>query len=175
MELRLMIIAGTTQMKYMNRNGQEVVRSIGKPGTDHGQCVYVLKCQTCCHEYGANGSDIFLRRCPRRNDGSPPAFSLSVASVAPLGTRRSGMAWCDRGRCLGDNDRRHSPLRSLWRMAGVGLACGFRPVFDLRSDQRPLILCSTPHLTAHHGGSARSLFNLRPWHPGGLEKIPCSA
>ena len=34
------------------------------PGTDHGQRVYVLKCGRCDREYGANGSDIWLRRCP---------------------------------------------------------------------------------------------------------------
>ena len=56
--------AGTIQVGYVNRNGQEVVRSAGKAGTDHGQYVYALRCRTCGHEYGANGSDIFLRRCP---------------------------------------------------------------------------------------------------------------
>jgi len=63
--------AGTTQVGYINRNGQEVVRPTGKPGTDHAQYVYVLRCQTCHHEYGANGSDIFLRRCPAHDRGAP--------------------------------------------------------------------------------------------------------
>jgi hypothetical protein len=62
--------AGTTQVGYINRNGQEVVRPTGKPGTDHGQYVYVLRCRTCGHEYGANGSDIFLRRCPNHDGGA---------------------------------------------------------------------------------------------------------
>jgi len=62
---------GTTQVGYVNRNGQEVVRPTGKTGTDHGQYVYVLRCRTCGHEYGANGSDIFLRRCPAHDGGAP--------------------------------------------------------------------------------------------------------
>jgi len=63
--------AGTTQVGYVNRNGQKVIRPTGKPGTDHGQYVYVLRCGTCGHEYGANGSDIFLRRCPAHDGGAP--------------------------------------------------------------------------------------------------------
>jgi hypothetical protein len=61
----------TTQPGYVNRNGQQVVRPTGNPGTDHGQYVYVLRCRTCSHEYGANGSDIFQRRCPAHDGGAP--------------------------------------------------------------------------------------------------------
>ena len=62
---------GTTQVWYVNRNGQEVIRPTGHPGTDHGQYVYVLRCRSCGREYGANGSDIFLRRCPAHDRGAP--------------------------------------------------------------------------------------------------------
>jgi hypothetical protein len=61
----------TTQMGYINRNNQEVMRSTGKAGTDHGQYIYVLRCRCCGHEYGANGSDIQLRRCPNHDRGAP--------------------------------------------------------------------------------------------------------
>ena len=61
----------TTKVGYANRNGQEVIRPTGNPGTDRGQCVYVLRCQACGHEYGANGSDIWLRRCPAHDRGAP--------------------------------------------------------------------------------------------------------
>ena len=54
----------TTTPGYENRNGQIVVRNTGKPGTDHFQYVYELKCRHCSHRYGANGSDIFERKCP---------------------------------------------------------------------------------------------------------------
>ena len=61
---------GTTTIGYVNRNDQEVIRPTGIRGTDHGQYVYVLRCRTCSHEYGANGSDIFLRRCPKHDGGA---------------------------------------------------------------------------------------------------------
>lgn len=62
---------GTTAVGFVNRHGQEVVRPTGRMGTDHNQYVYVLRCRTCGHEYGANGSDIFLRRCPAHDQGRP--------------------------------------------------------------------------------------------------------
>lgn len=62
---------GTTEPGYENRNGQVVIRPTGLPGTDHCQSIYALRCGWCGHEYGANGSDIFLRRCPACQGGSP--------------------------------------------------------------------------------------------------------
>lgn len=59
----------TTAPGYHNRNAQTVLRSTGLAGTDHGQSVYVLQCSRCRHEYGANGSDIFQRRCPACQGG----------------------------------------------------------------------------------------------------------
>ena len=61
----------TTQVGYVNRNGQTVVRATGLPGNDHMQYTYVLKCGSCDTEYGANGSDIFQRRCPPCQGGQP--------------------------------------------------------------------------------------------------------
>ena len=61
----------TTKAGYANRNGQEVIRPTGNPGTDHGQCVYVLRCRACGHEDRANGSDIWLRWCPEHDRGAP--------------------------------------------------------------------------------------------------------
>lgn len=63
--------APTTKPGYENRNRQTVVRPTGLAGTDYGQSVYVLRCRACAHEYGANGSDIFQRRCPRCQGGAP--------------------------------------------------------------------------------------------------------
>jgi len=54
----------TTLPGYTNRNRQRVVRATDLPGTDHGQRIYVLHCEHCASEYGANGSDIFQRLCP---------------------------------------------------------------------------------------------------------------
>ena len=61
----------TTDPGYVNRNGQSVVRATGLPGTDHGQSIYVLRCGSCQREYGANGSDLFQRRCPSCQGGKP--------------------------------------------------------------------------------------------------------
>ena len=61
----------TTRTGYRNRNGQVVVRPTGLPGTDHMQYIYVLRCEKCGHDYGANGSDIHCRRCPLCQGGRP--------------------------------------------------------------------------------------------------------
>jgi hypothetical protein len=64
----------TTAIGYMNRNQQKVIRRAEEPGNDQGQRLYVLRCGTCGHEYGANGSDIFQRKCPH-HDGGAPGFA----------------------------------------------------------------------------------------------------
>lgn len=60
----------TTAIGFVNKNGQIVVRKTDLPGTDHGQTIYVLRCLECGHHFGANGSDIWLRRCPRHDGGA---------------------------------------------------------------------------------------------------------
>ena len=60
----------TTQIGYTNRNAQTVLRPTTAAGNDHNQKVYVLRCGKCNHEYGANGSDIWLRRCPSCSGGA---------------------------------------------------------------------------------------------------------
>lgn len=60
----------TTEIGYKNRNRQTVIRKTDVPGNDHNQLVYVLRCGDCSHEYGANGSDIFQRRCPKCDGGA---------------------------------------------------------------------------------------------------------
>jgi hypothetical protein len=62
---------GTTEPDYTNRNRQVVIRGTDLPGTDHFQYVYLLRCGDCGHEYGANGSDIHLRKCPNCQGGAP--------------------------------------------------------------------------------------------------------
>lgn len=61
----------TTRPGYRNRNGQVNMRATGLSGNDHLQFIYVLRCEACGHEYGANGSDIFQRRCPNCQGGKP--------------------------------------------------------------------------------------------------------
>jgi hypothetical protein len=61
----------STRPGYTNANGQTVVRPTGLPGTDYGQSIYVLRCGHCSEEYGANGSDIWVRKCPKCQGGRP--------------------------------------------------------------------------------------------------------
>jgi hypothetical protein len=65
----------TTDIGYENLNEQVVVRQLDLPGSLTGQKVYVLKCRRCGTEYGANGGDILLRRCPACM-GGPPGLAL---------------------------------------------------------------------------------------------------
>lgn len=62
---------GTTRIGFVNRNSQVNIRATGLPGSDHGQAIYVLQCQPCGQTYGANGSDIHLRKCPSCQGGRP--------------------------------------------------------------------------------------------------------
>ncbi len=61
----------TTRRGYVNKNGQVVIRNTRLPGSERGQTVYQLGCSVCGHVYGANGSDIHLRRCPMHDRGAP--------------------------------------------------------------------------------------------------------
>lgn len=63
-------MATTTIPGYVNRNRQEVVRRTDLPGNDHLQLTYVVNCRDCGREYGANGSDIHQRLCPRCQGGA---------------------------------------------------------------------------------------------------------
>jgi hypothetical protein len=61
----------TTDVGYENGNRQTVLRQTSLSGNLPGQRVYVLKCRNCGHQYGANGCDIHLRRCPHCDVGQP--------------------------------------------------------------------------------------------------------
>lgn len=56
---------------YVNRNRQMVIRKTDQPGTDHLNYVYELRCGDCKLRYGANGSEIYQRKCPRCQGGEP--------------------------------------------------------------------------------------------------------
>ena len=61
----------TTKIGFVNRNNQQNHGTRGVSGTDHGQVSYKLECmnKNCGHVYGANGTDIFQRKCPKCQDG----------------------------------------------------------------------------------------------------------
>ena len=53
-----------TEPGYRNHTGQVVVRGTDLPGADQHQYVSVVRRGNCAHEYGANRSDVFQRKCP---------------------------------------------------------------------------------------------------------------
>lgn len=62
---------GTTRVGFENPNQQVNIGPLGLKGTDHGQSLYRLVCRPCGHQYAANGSDIFQRKCPSCQGGEP--------------------------------------------------------------------------------------------------------
>ena len=62
---------GWTNPGSVNRNGQVNLGPTKplRPGSDYGQYVYVMHCPECTCNYGANGSDIWQRRCPCHQGG----------------------------------------------------------------------------------------------------------
>jgi 5-methylcytosine-specific restriction protein A len=78
----------STHIGFTNANAQLVLGPTGRAGTDHGQKIYVLKCQRCAHEYGANGSDIALRRCPACG-GGVDGFNVTAADVIEIALARA--------------------------------------------------------------------------------------
>ena len=66
----------TTQIGYVNRNQQRCDGHRGVAGTDHGQRSYRMHCLVCGYTYGANGTDVFQRRCPRPHGGGLPGIDF---------------------------------------------------------------------------------------------------
>jgi hypothetical protein len=56
----------TTEIGFINRNNQRCCGHRAVPGTDNGQLSYRMECleSNCIHIYGANGTDVFQRKCP---------------------------------------------------------------------------------------------------------------
>lgn len=61
----------SVQIGYTNPNGQRCLGHRDVPGTDHLQLAYKTECTHCGMTYGANGSDMHLRRCPSCQSGAP--------------------------------------------------------------------------------------------------------
>jgi hypothetical protein len=61
----------TTSVGYENRNRQLCLGHRGVAGTDFGQFAYRLECLECGYTYGANGTDVFQRKCPECQGGEP--------------------------------------------------------------------------------------------------------
>ncbi len=55
----------------INRRGQLCCGTRWVKGTDHNQYAYKVCCTHCEHIYGANGSDMHERKCPKCQGGEP--------------------------------------------------------------------------------------------------------
>lgn len=62
--------ASKSQPGDLNRNRQRLIAKTARPGTDHNQYVWHLRCEACGVEYGANGSDFHQRKCPACQGGA---------------------------------------------------------------------------------------------------------
>ena len=62
----------TTRIGYINKNHQMCTGHRGTAGTDHAQVTYRMPCMrvSCSHIYGANGTDVFQRKCPQCQQGA---------------------------------------------------------------------------------------------------------
>lgn len=69
-EIENMDIKSTTK-GYVNKNKQRNNGKTNETGTDYGQWFYEMECSNCGHKYKANGSDIWLRKCPKCQGGKP--------------------------------------------------------------------------------------------------------
>lgn len=59
----------STKIRYKNKNNQICHGTLGIEGTDHNQKAYRIECLNCGYVYGANGSDISERKCPKCQAG----------------------------------------------------------------------------------------------------------
>lgn len=76
--------ASTTEPGFENRNRQQVVRPTGLRGTDHNARVYEIVCRDCGYRYGANGTDIHDRKCPKCQGGKPGLPTEPRLESAPI-------------------------------------------------------------------------------------------
>ena len=68
-----MLGEGWTNPGCKNQNCQINLGRTSPPrrGSGHLQNVYVMHCPCCELNYGANGADIWLRKCPFHQEGKP--------------------------------------------------------------------------------------------------------
>ena len=71
---------GRTKLGERNRNHQILLQKTGLRGTGphHNHYIWRLRCNDCGLDYGANGSDFDLRKCPRCQSG---AAGLELANA----------------------------------------------------------------------------------------------
>lgn len=56
----------------VNRNGQHLLQDLNRASATHPSAkIYRLRCLFCGHNYGANGCDVHIRKCPECQEGRP--------------------------------------------------------------------------------------------------------
>ena len=142
----------TTDAGYLNPNGQTVVRRTDLRGTDHRQYIYVLRCTNCRFEYGANGSDIHDRKCPRCQGGAP-GLQYSQAYLLTWNPERS--TWTElpqAARAL----RAGNPYNDRWSCGNTtSIPIGARVFLLRQGPDRPGVIGS--------GWVSRSTFQAPHW------------
>ena len=63
----------TTDAGYINKNNQKNNGRRGKSTNHYNQWFYEMQCLECGHIYEANGSDVWLRKCPQCQLAIKPA------------------------------------------------------------------------------------------------------
>lgn len=58
-------IRPTLQIGYINRNRQICLGTRGAAGNREDQDAYMMVCLMCGNQYGANGCDVGVHRCPK--------------------------------------------------------------------------------------------------------------
>lgn len=60
----------STALGYLNKNNQRNIGKTNEKGTDHFSVLYMMRCEDCGHEYFANSTDIFQKKCPNCQGGA---------------------------------------------------------------------------------------------------------
>jgi len=74
----------TVKKGKVNKNRQRCCGTLDVPGTDENALAYKMECRLCGFVYGANGEDVFERKCPNCQDGEPGIRFWLVARKVPL-------------------------------------------------------------------------------------------
>jgi rubrerythrin len=61
----------STDLGYVNRHDQMVLRKLDRTGSDQVRMGYVLRCLECEHEYETTGADTPVCHCPACDSGLP--------------------------------------------------------------------------------------------------------
>lgn len=62
----------------INRNGQRLVMKTTEKGTSGRAYLWLMHCNACSHEYYANSTEAFQRKCPNCQKGRPGISELKI-------------------------------------------------------------------------------------------------